>query len=313
MKPNFTDAQLDGLTDEEREGLMDDTLVDDDHEIIEGEIIPPAGTATPAAAAAQAEVEEEDEDEGEGDDDDAAQVAAAAATPAATTPVIPPAAVAAAAEAGTEIQLDTRKASWLDVDTLKSQKDDLTKQLRDLSVKFDNGDLTAEELHEQREAIEAKRDPINTQLMRADINKADAIERWKEETVPGFFAKNSIYAEKGSILNTMLDAEVRKIQSTAANPLDPKILDLAHQRISAQLKQATGAEPPKTAPGKKPAKVPKPEMPPTLGGVPAAAGIETEDGTEFAQLDRLQAKDPMAYEDALGKLSAAQLDYYLSR
>ena len=51
-------------------------------------------------------------------------------------------------------------------------------------------------------------------------------------------------------------------------------------------------------------------VPPTLGKVPASAATDTDDG-KFAHLDRLADSDPLAYETAVAKMSAAQRDEYM--
>lgn len=310
-KPNFTAEQLDGLTDEEREGLMDEAIVDDPEEIVATAAAnKPEDKAPPAESAAQDEAEHDSDEEGDEEGDDGAQAATDDMAAAATEPdATPPAADA------DEITLDTRPAMWLGMGALEEQKSSLDQQLRALAAKFDDGEFTGTEYHEKREEIEKQLEPVRTELMRAGIKKADADDAWKNDTVPSFLAANPAYAEKGSVLNMMLDAEVRKIQSTAANPRDPKILDLAHQRISKQIGAAYGVAP--KAASKQPTTPAKPagkrELPPTLGGLPASDITDPVDGTVYAHLDRLAAKDPIAYDAALAKMSPAQLDDYLSR
>ena len=51
-------------------------------------------------------------------------------------------------------------------------------------------------------------------------------------------------------------------------------------------------------------------VPPNLGKVPAATGNDTDDG-KFAHLDRLAESDPIAYEQALMKMTDAQRDEYM--
>lgn len=317
---DFTDAQLDGLTDEEREGLLDETLVDDPEDLEkaeEGDDDDGKGAGTN-----EGQGDDGDDDEGNGDDDDDDQGNGDDDGKAAAEEAAAAAAAAAAEQQATqdaagedEIKLDDRPVAWLQLGELEKKAGEFNDSLKELAVKFDEGELTAGEYHDQRAAIEAERRAVDTEVMRAQIRKSDAIDTWKQETVPAFFKEHAVYAEKGTVLNQMLDAEVRKIQSTAANPTDPKVLQLAHQRIQSQISKLTGAKPapadnPK--PGKK-TSGPKPEMPPTLGGLPASDITGSDDGTVDAHLDRLAVKDRLAYEDALAKLTPAQLDAYLSR
>lgn len=53
------------------------------------------------------------------------------------------------------------------------------------------------------------------------------------------------------------------------------------------------------------------KAPPTLGGVPAATGESVTDG-RFASLDRLMDKDPLAFEDALARMSESEREDYMS-
>jgi hypothetical protein len=261
----------------------------------------------------------DEEDDDAGDDEQAAAAAAAAAAEAA-------AALAASqeeeqqADPTEEALLNEKPAIWLKLDAIETKRSEINGKMKDLAVKFDEGELTAGEYHEQRSALERERAPLDTEATRANIRKADDIEAWREETVPSFLKDHPAYAVKGSVLNRMLDEEVKKIQASAPNPTHANVLKLAHQRIQVQISSALGGAPaPKAeekgkgnAP-KKPGRSAKPEMPPVLGGLPAADVNDNDDGSGFAYLDRLEAKDRVAYEDALAKLPPAQLDAYLSR
>lgn len=311
-KPTFSEDQLAGLTDEEREGLLDDSLVDDEDEESGDDQDADAGAAQQAA---QAEEERADEEEGEDADEldaDASADAGAGAGAGAADEAVE-AQKAAASNAGEdEIQLDQRPVAWLGIEQLEERVEAFDQQLTELATRFDDGELEAREYENARSKIEKERRSVEKDLMRAQIRKDDDTEKWSGETVPDWLAKHDAY-QPGSVLIKMLDAEVKKIQTTAKNPTDPKILDLAHARITAQIAKVTGQAPVPQATPKPQLKKTKREMPPTLGGVPAADVTDTDDGTAYAYLDRLQAKDTIAYEKELANMTPAQLDAYLAR
>ena len=196
--------------------------------------------------------------------------------------------------------------------------DEIDKKREELATKFDDGELTAQELREQLKPLDKEYREIETRKIRADIAKENAIDGWKD-TVSGFFKENTAY-ESSEVLRDMLDKEVRKLQATAVNPLNPKLLERAHKNIAGEVKKAFGIDMPvkkdetKGEDGKpKPKPKPRDEPPPNLGKVPAADATDADDGGEFAYLDRMRDKDSVAFEAELAKLSPAKLDAYMAQ
>lgn len=304
-KHGLTDEQLEKLTDEEREGLLDEDLVDDEDDN-EGEADASTGGDGQSEALATA---------GDGDGDAGAEDDGATAGDGTEITAGDDATATAETEddasgASDTDGLDDRTPSWrLPVEKLEQQKGFETR-LDDLAKQFDEGELTAEEFRAQQKAIEAEKRVLDREIDRAEINKANAIEKWTGETVPGFMKANPQY--EGALLRDMLDKEVRSLQARAANPLDPKILKKAHENLTAQLTAALGGKPTPT-PNPKPGRQQKREIPPTLGGVPAANIEDTADGSQFAYLDRLMEKDSIAFEAALKKLPPHLADQYMQR
>jgi hypothetical protein len=126
---------------------------------------------------------------------------------------------------------------------------------------------------------------------------------------------------KSKYLRDALDAEVRQLQSTSVNPLNPKILAKAHAKIAGEITSAFKPADPNPAgkptgkqadPGK-PAKK-RDDPPPTLAHVPASDPTDADDGGEFAHLDRMLSKnDSLGYEKALAALPEAKREQYLAQ
>lgn len=118
-----------------------------------------------------------------------------------------------------------------------------------------------------------------------------------------------------SMLYSLLDAEVRRLQGSVANPLNPDLLAKAHARIAADIEKAYGVKPaakpeqPKKAAAAQ-AQARRPAPPPSLASVPAADIEDTDDGGEFSALDRLADRDRLGYEKALADLRRKSPDAY---
>lgn len=332
-KPNA--AELEMLTDEEREGLLDDDTVDEGLEDGDDASGDDAGAAADDKAGegegAGQEGNDKPDDAGgdEGDDagaDDADTAAAAAAkakqdadAKAAADAVAAEAAAgggddnAAASAAAEPKPIDgDKRPSWVLDPKVPEQIDALEKKKDELTDKFDDGELTGKEYRAELRTIDNQLDGLKTQRLAAEIGKTNAVQHYFDVTVPDFLAKHSEY-EKGSILHAMLEAEVKKLQVQSQNPLNPAILERAHENLTAQVTKAYGVKPSaqnKQA-GAKPAAAAR-EVVPTLGTVPAADANDDADGGEFAYLDRLANSDVEKYEQELAKLSDEKRDRYLA-
>lgn len=303
-REKFTDDELSMLTEEERAGLLDEELVDPEEELD----APGASVET----AEEVEARKPDEDPVGADEDAAAEAkkpetaaeagekTAEAATEAAAadTGVAESAAPAQQAIPRYEVPADAK-------DRLKAFDD----RLDELATKADDGEITFAEMRQQQREIERDRDELREQVLKQSLARDFGEANWFSRDVPGFLGDHPEYSA-GSMRHTLLDSTVRKLQSEADNPFDPSLLSRAHALIEKELGPAQGAKP-------TPAPTPQPgqpgrELPPSLAHVPASDISEATDGGKYAHLDRLADSDPMAYEDALARMSDADRDAYLA-
>ncbi len=313
--PKFSDDELELLTEEERVGLLED--IDNGEEEAEGDADTASADEDAAAAAAAAK--------------EVAEAAAAAATAAAARPGSETGTVAAVDAAGKVIEHEEaadedtvvtsvpRIPNWTAPADTADKLAGIDTQIDEITQKFDDGDLTAQEYRQQVRSLEAQRTELNKVQLKAELSRDLAVDTWSNVAVPQFMEKNPQYAEPGTFLYEALDREVRKLQATADNPFDPKILATAHKAIDAQIRKATGQAEPTPTPTPKPNTTPaaktaaKREIPPTLAHVPAADITDADgDNSKFAWLDRLADQDAEKYENELAKLSEAEREQYLA-
>ncbi len=327
-KPNA--AELEMLTEEEREGMLDEDTVDEGLEDGDdaggddtgaaaddkaGEGAGQEGKEKPDAAA------EEDGDDAGGNADGEAEAKAkqeadakAAADAAAAAAAAGGADNSAAASADAEAKAleGDKRPSWVLDPKVPEQIDALEKQKDELTDKFDDGEFTGKEYRAELRKIDVQLEGLKTQRLAAEIGKTNAVQHYFDTTVPEFLAKHTEY-EKGSILHAMLEAEVKKLQVQSQNPLNPAILERAHENLTAQVTKAYGVKPNAQAkPNGGKTTTPAREVVPTLGTVPAADASDDTDGGEFAWLDRLANADVEKYEQELAKLSDEKRDRYLA-
>lgn len=316
----FTDEELEELTEEERQGLMEG---DED----EGEDEPDAKDGTEEENSEKSSDTEEDADDDDGDEeagDDAAGEDADQNDEKDADQQKPKKEADADDDAddddteGDDAENDedvAQNGAFPSFDAPANAKERLSEiksQLQDLAEKFDDGELTAKEMRAQSEALEDERNQLNQALFKAEFSQEVAQDNWVKTTVPAFLAKHSEYAA-GSPLYTMLDQEVRKHQTEALkngrSQWDPAILRKAHASITTALETAGLRRKESKKPAGKVEKL-KRELPPNLSRVPSSDITETEEGGQYAHLDRLTGE---AYEDALAKLTPDQQDAYLSQ
>lgn len=193
---------------------------------------------------------------------------------------------------------------------------DIASKKEALITQFDDGDITAKEYQRDLDALMKEERQIEQALLEAQIaakmEQQRQVNEWNA-TVGGFIAENPRYDPKTSPrMYKMLDAEVREVANSEEfkNRTDSAAGRLILQRAHENLAKELGFEV-KPAAGKQQQKVPKPTLPPSLHTAPAAEASETSNG-KWAVLDRLQATDPVGYEEALMKLSDRDRDAYLS-
>ena len=181
-----------------------------------------------------------------------------------------------------------------------------------LLEQFDNGDVTAKEYQKQLDSISKEERAIERAQDRAELAAQMEQQRLQNDwnaTCANFVESHTIYKDNPRLYKA-LDAEVREL---AAKPetsswSGQKFLDEAHKALKQAFGFSEGVSPDRN--GGKPAPRGR-ELPPNLAKVPAA-DVQDTNGGRFAVLDRLSSSDPIAYEEALSKMSQADRDAYLS-
>jgi len=323
-REKYDQAMLDSLTDEEREGLLDE-------EADEGEDDDDADAGADGGAADEGDNASDDGDEddasedgGDGADQAAADAAAAAAAEAeaaaklaADTATADDARAEAAGDdqAGADASDDAneKRPAWLDAQDLSAQKTELKQQLAELAKKFDDGDLMASEFNAQREAIEEQREALLKQEIKTETQRDLGLQKWRDDVAD--FSKDKPQYQPGGILREALDKKVKELQVSAVNPLSPRLLEKAHAEIQKALGLPLAkAETPAPKKDEKPAPAPRrPAPPPTLAHIPATDITDADDGAEFSHLDQLLERDSVRFEQELARLSPGDRDRYLAR
>ena len=261
----------DGLTDEERAALAEEDTA----------IEQPAGTSepeTPVAPEAKAQTQETPEQS-------AAEPEAQAetATPQQAQPIL-----VANSPADAEARLQE----------ISAKKDELLTQ-------FDDGDITAREYQKQLDELSRQERKIEFEQHEAQLAQKMEQQRLQNDwtaTCNAFIERNAIYKDNPRLYKA-LDAEVRDLagKPETANWTGQRFLDEAHKNLKAAFgfKDAAAHTPTTSR-----------ELPPNLAKVPAAE-VEDTNGGRFSVLDRLAESDPIAYEEAIGKLTDAERLVYL--
>jgi len=278
----MSDKELDdGLTDEERAALAEEDGTDETVSELDetgddaGDADESAGEADPAAEAAGR--------------DDGAEVEAKPEDEAAESSLPPAPILVAEAPQDAEARLTE----------IQTKKDELINQ-------FDDGDITAKEYQQQLDTLaKQQRDiefAVNKAEMAAEMEKQRKYNEWVG-TVNSFLNQNKVYRENPRLYKA-LDQEVKDVSATpeAANWDGNQILEQAHKNLV----EAFNLKPTAKSDGGN-----KPNIPPTLGKIPAADNNEMG-GNRFAALDRLQNTNPIAYEEALAKMPESERDAYLA-
>lgn len=184
---------------------------------------------------------------------------------------------------------------------LNERKDTLRTQLND-------GDIGLDEFTSQLDAIGKEERGIERQVWEAESaqkqnDQVDA-QRWKWEQEQ-FFAAESNKQYKDKYLLTALDAAIKDLANDPANASKKGgwFLTEADKMIRERFGMAKADKP------LEPPKKPRPNIPPTLGNLPAAELPETGGGNEFAKLDGMS---PFELEAALAKMTPEQEARYLA-
>lgn len=200
----------------------------------------------------------------------------------------------------------------MDVDAKLAE---ISTQKTALAAEFEDGDLTVREYQAKVDGLTKEERAIERAVDRAEL--ANELNRQQDRNQflaeCAAFMKDTIYSQSTAAFNA-LDEAVKAIgrDPECAKMTHKQVIDMAHSEVvkdpifAAAFAQKTEVKAPTT-----PAKA-APVILPTLGRVPAAEATETSQD-RFAGLDRLLTIDPIAYEKAVGKLSGADLDAWLSR
>ena len=282
----LTEEELALLTEEERDGYLDD---EDDDEGEEGN---------------------GDEGAGEGDDDPQDDPTLAVDDPAA-------AAQATADDQGdgaeTKEDFTTQPKPLFNAELpadIQAQRTAIDEKEDDLDKQFDEGDITFSEHKKALREINQQRNALDRAELKAEL-AAEAyqtqIDNSWQASQTAFFSAHPEINTANDVQMTALDHLVR--QETKAVLDKGGVIGVPElERAYAKFKQAFNIADSAPKQQQKQVKTPKNGIvPPNLGTLPAATANDTDDG-KFAALDRLEGT---AYEDALAKLTDAQRDEYL--
>lgn len=279
---------LEKLTDQERQDLLDGEEFDEETEI---ELDPNTGEPVNEDGEAEHNNESEQEPEPEPTRDDGKDP-----EPESKEPEVEPEKVA-------------KPTPQAPVTQLPSDYDEQVKAIADKKTevfdKFENGDLSAAEYHKQLDALSKDERKLERIKERAEYDEQQAAHNWVNVTVSSFLNQHPQYQGNQGLLNA-LDMEVRALQSQSGNMFDPSHLANAHERVKDQF------APMFVSATKAPAK--EPRTAPSLANTPAS-DIDEPSAGEFDYLDRLAASDPIRYEDELLKLqssSPSKYDQYMA-
>lgn len=270
---------LEKLTDQERQDLLDGEEFDEETEI---ELDPNTGEPVDEEVESGAEEsEQESEVDTEPTRDDGKE-------PEAKEP---------------ETEKVAKPTPQAPVTQLPSDYDEQVKIISDKKTEvfdqFENGDISAAEYHKQLDALSKDERKLERIKERAEYDEQQAAHNWVNVTVTGFLNQHPQYQNQG-LLNA-LDAEVRKLQGETGQMFDPSHLVNAHERVKEQF------APMFISATKAPAK--EPRTAPSLANTPASDIDEPSSG-EFDYLDRLATSNPIKYEEELLKLQSGSPSKY---
>ena len=268
---SMTDAELEGLSDEERAALADQS--EDD-----------ATEAETLAALAK------------GDDDDAEDTAADVDddVPAEPEPFVP------------RYQADPVADFDEQMQQLAEQKKTLRTQYLDGDLDLDDYEDQREQIEAQTQAL---REANLKATLAAEQSQQAAAQRWEWEQERFFSQKaNSVYKDD-ALLAASLDAAIKALASDQSNASRPMswYLEEADRQVRERFNRLAPAG---AAPAQHPTAKSKgkPPVPPSLADMPTAELNETGGNDEFAHLDKLNG---MALEAALAKLPPSEAERYL--
>lgn len=298
----FTQDEWDNLTDAEREGLMSEGQDEDEPTPEEQRLQDEADAKREADAIEAAKASKQQEEQGTKTAEQLAADEAAAA------------AAAAAAEEENKAPVIPRPRGVIDAELPEDFEQRVAnneKALADLDKAYDDGDISHSEWREQmrkldRESRELERMKDRAELARESSQQA-LINHWQGLIQP-FIAKHPELGEDQVSMDgfdSYLKQTTAPVMQAGGTPGQAEI-DKAYSLWCKRFNFTPAGEQQK-APA--PASKTPITAPPTLGGLPVSTSNAVEDG-RWAALDRLEGT---AYEEALAKLTQAELDAYSQR
>ena len=282
-------------------------------------------TSLPAAAGSASDADDNadddlaDADAGTGTDDDSANAAAPAPVPAATEEGTLTAEQLAAIAKDTAP--DPAKLPTYDVPTkdFAAERKTLRESRKEIQAKWDQGDLTDEELQTQLDAVDDQLEALTAEKVRADTLR-DLNEQHAREAQAKIDAEfNAATAAIIKAAAASPTAKVDYLKDTAAQKQFDMALDMlgadpantgktpaqlvaeAHKAVLVIRGMPIGNAAPAPTPAAPAAPRPR-DVPVTLGGLPNASQVPLQDET-LAQASRLSGED---LENFLARLPTAQ-------
>lgn len=306
---SYTEEELNSLTDEEREALLE-AGEDDTTTTLEDSL---------NMEASDGEKDEEADKGGKDQDDDKDEPQDAGATDAGDDNAGPD--NDASTDQGPDAApvVDNGKPAPLLVADApadaEAKLEGIAQEKANLLTKFDDGEITAKEYQAAIDKLAKEERAIEFAVHEAQL--AAKMQQQQEKNAwltmaQEFTTKAHPEYSTSKVRYMALDSFVREIGSDPANAhmTGAQILAEAHRRVVEDLGEVQAVK--ATGNDGRPLKGSKAAPPKTLADVPAAESNTMEDG-KWAALDRLAQADPLAFEDRLMKLSDAERDEYLSR
>lgn len=309
---SYEEQPDDGLTDEERAALAAGEGSDDDQAPTS------EGEEDVNEAEQQAEEAAEDQPTGEGKPDtDAVATAgaddaqqAAAAEPEQTAPVAKAEPAAPQVAQAPILVAQAPEDAEAKLAEIASKKEALADQ-------YEAGEITLKDMMKQADAL--SKEALDIEMARREAELAQKMEAQRVQNVwvqdcNNFLAAHAEYkdAERLQQLDETIKALARIPSNAGMSNQDA--LAKAHRMVRAMNGEPVDDAPKAAAPAPAkvaPPQVKKPEIPPDIGKLPAAAMNDTTGG-EFAALESLRKSGNVeAYEDALSSLSEAARARYL--
>lgn len=215
----------------------------------------------------------------------------------------------------------------LDPAKVAARLDEIDAEGNALEEKLDNGDISTKEFRAALDKLNADKATLSNALAQQEAQEKALVDAWYKD-VNRFLAKNPELNANETRLRSF-DAVVHRVTGDAqyANLSNRKQLEKARDIWRDEMGFSEQAKPDDTKdagkakakakddgkPAKQKRRSAPPELPPTLHNVPAADVNDADDG-KYSYLDALlNAGRNIEYEDALGKLSEAEQQDYLSR